>query len=172
MRRIFALLAISLTAVVLVTVLTGGAASASISQSANNNNDDGSRAFSSALVPDLGPTVEPTIGGIAPGALPWVLENGHVTLTKSGRLEASVDGLLFGPGAPANLVGTTGPIQQVFASVVCANGPAISTSAVTFSTDGDAHINQQVALPTQCVGPIVLIRASLGSGPWIAASGL
>jgi hypothetical protein len=172
MRRIFALLAISLTAVVLVTALTGGATSASISQTANNNNDDGSRAFSSALVPDLGPTVEPTIGGIVPGALPWVLDNGHATLTKSGRLEASVDGLLFGPGAPANLVGTTGPITQVFASVVCTNGPAISTSAVTFSKDGDANINQQVALPTQCVGPIVLIRASLGSGPWIAASGL
>jgi len=172
MRRIFALLAISLTAVVLVTVLTGGATSASLSHSANNPTDDGSHAFSSALVPDLGPTVEPTIGGIAPGGLPWVLDTGQVTLTKSGRLEASVEGLLFGPGAPANLVGTTGPITQVFASVVCANGPVISTSAVTFSTDGDAHLHQQVALPAQCVGPIVLIRASLGSGPWIAASGL
>ena len=160
MRRIFALLAISLTAVVLVTVLTGGAASAILSHSANNTTDDGSHAFSSALVPDLGPTVEPTIGGIAPGGFPWVLDTGQVTLTKSGRLEASVEGLLFGPGAPANLVGTTGPIKQVFASVVCANGPVISTSAVTFSTDGDAHINQQVALPAQCVGPIVLIRAS------------
>ena len=141
MRRIFALLAISLTAVLLVTVLTGRAASASISHSANNHHDDGSHAFSSALVPDLGPTVEPTIGGIAPGGLPWVLDTGQVTLTKSGRLEASVEGLLFGPGAPANLVGTTGPIKQVFASVVCANGLVISTSAVTFSTDGDAHIN-------------------------------
>ncbi len=160
MRRIFALLAISLTAVVLVTVLTGGAASVGLSHSANSTIDDGSHAFSSALVPDLGPTVEPTIGGIAPGDLPWVLDTGQVTLTKSGRLEASVEGLLFGPGAPANLVGTTGPIKQVFASVVCANGPVISTSAVTFSTDGDAHINQQVALPAQCVGPIVLIRAS------------
>ena len=172
MRRIFALLAISLTAVVLVTALTGGAANASISHSANNHNDDGSRAFSSALVPDLGPTVEPTIGGVAPGGLPWVLDEGHATLTKNGRLQASVDGLLFGPGAPANLVGTTGPITQVFASVVCANGSVISTNAVKFSKDGDAHINQRVMLPAQCVGPIVLIRAELGNGPWLAASGL
>jgi hypothetical protein len=172
MRRIFALLAISLTTVLLLTVLTGGAVSASISHATNNPHDDGSHAFSSSLVPDLGPTVEPTIGAIAPGALPWVLDTGHATLTKRGRLEASVEGLLFGPGAPANLVGTTGPIKQVFASVVCANGPVISTSAVTFSKAGDAHIHQHVALPAQCVGPIVLIRASLGSGPWIAASGL
>ena len=171
MRRIFALLAISLTAVLLVTFLTGGVAGASTSHT-EKNNDEGNRAFSSGLVPDLGPAVEPTIGDIAPGGLPWVLDDGHVTLTKSGRLQASVDGLLFGPGAPANLVGTTGPITQVFASVVCANGPVISTNAVTFSKDGDAHINQQVVLPAQCVGPIVLIRASLRNGPWLAASGL
>lgn len=171
MRRTFALLAISLIAVLLVTVLTGGAVSASTSHAANNT-DNGSHVFSSPLVPDLGPTVEPTIGGVAPGGLPWVLDEGQVTLTKNGRLEASVDGLLFGPGAPANLVGTTGPITQVFASVVCANGSVISTNAVAFSKEGDAHINQQVMLPAQCVGPIVLIRASLGSGPWIAANGL
>ena len=170
MRRIFALLAISLTAVLLVTVLTGGAASASTSHAANT--DDSSHIFSSPLVPDLGPTLEPTIGDVAPGGLPWVLEEGHATLTKNGRLEASVDGLLFGPGAPANLVGTTGPITQVFASVVCANGPVISTNAVTFTKEGDAHIKQQVMLPAQCVGPIVLIRANLGNGPWLAASGL
>ncbi len=172
MRRIFALLAISLIAVLLVSVLTGGAVSASTTRSANNN-DNGSQVLSSSLVPDLGPTVEPTIGGVAPGGLPWVLQAGHVTLTQGGRLEASVEGLLFGPGAPPNLVGTRGPITQVFASVVCANGPVvISTGAVPFSTDGDAHINQQVALPAQCVGPVVLIRASFGSDPWLAASGL
>jgi len=168
-RRIFALLAISLTAVLLITVLTGGAASASTSRSAND--DVESHIFSASLVPDLGPTVEPTIAGIAPGGLPWVLEGGHVSLSKGGRLEASVDGLLFGPGSPANLIGTTGPITQIFASLVCANGPVISTNAVTFSKEGDAHINQRISLPAQCVGPVVLIRASLGNGPWLAASG-
>src|SRR5215472_15920957 len=112
MRRIVALLALSLTAVVLVTVLTGAAASASSSQSANTTTEDGSHAFTSALVPDLGPMVEPTIGGIAPGGFPWVLTEGHATLTQSGRLEASVEGLLFGPGAPPPLPGTTGPLTS------------------------------------------------------------
>ena len=63
---------------------------------------------------------------------------GHATLTHNGRLEASVVGLLFGPGAPPPLPSTTGPLTQVFASVVCANGPVISTGAVTFSPGGDA----------------------------------
>jgi hypothetical protein len=172
MRRISALLALSLTAVVLVTVLIAGVASASTLHATNTTTDTGSPAFTSALVPDLGPTVEPTLGGIAPGGFPWVLTAGHATLTHTGRLEASVVGLLFGPGAPPPLPGTTGPLTQVFASVVCANGPVISTGAVTFSPAGDAHINQQVALPAQCVGPIVLIRASFDGGPWIAASGM
>ena len=169
MRRIFALLAVSLTAVLLITVLTGGAASAKSTQSTNSDAEN--HVFSTTLAPDLGPSVEPTIAGIAPGGLPWVLESGHATLSKDGRLKASVDGLLFGPGAPANLVGTTGPITQVFASLVCANGQVISTNAVAFSKEGDAHIDQHISLPAQCVGPIVLIRASLGNGPWLAASG-
>lgn len=166
MRRIFALLAVSLTAVLLITVFTGGVASAKSLPSPK------SHVFSAKLTPDLGPNVEPTIAGIAPGGLPWVLDGGHASLSRNGRLEASVDGLLFGPGSPANLIGTTGPIAQVFASLVCANGPVISTTAVTFSKDGDAHINQRISLPAQCVGPIVLIRASLGNGPWLAASGV
>jgi hypothetical protein len=169
MRRIFALLAVSLTAVLLITMLTGGAASARTSQSENNATE--SHIFSATLTPDLGPSVEPTIAGIAPGGLPWVLESGNVNLSKGGRLKASVDGLLFGPGAPANLVGTTGPLTKVFASLVCTNGPVISTNAVAFSKEGDAHIDQRISLPAQCVGPIVLIRASLGNGPWLAASG-
>jgi hypothetical protein len=43
---------------------------------------------------------------------------------------------------------------------------------VNFSKDEDAQINQQVALPAQCVGPIVLIRAALDGEPWLAANGL
>src|SRR5215472_2400641 len=167
MRRIFAMVIGLLTTVLLVAVLAGGVAGARAAQATHS--DEGGQFFAT-LVPDLGPKVEPTIGGVAPGGFPWVLKSGHASLSRSGRLQAEVNGLLFAPGAPANLVGTTGPIRQVFASVVCANGPVISTGAVTFSPDGDAQIHQQVALPAQCVGPIVLIRASLGSGPWIAAS--
>ncbi|HEY7355486.1 MAG TPA: hypothetical protein VH590_03435, partial [Ktedonobacterales bacterium] len=128
--------------------------------------------FSASLTPDLGPTVEPTIAGIAPGGQPWVLKSGHANLSKDGQLEVSVEGLLFGPNATPPLPGTTGPLKVVGASVVCANGPVVVTSdAVTFTADGNAHIHQRVSLPAQCVGPIVLIRAN-GNGPWLAATGL
>ncbi len=169
MRRIFALLAVSLTAALLITMLTVGMASASSSHSANKAAN--SLIFSATLAPDIGPKVEPKIAGIVPGSLPWVLKSGQVNLSKGGLLEASIGGLLFGPGAPAKLVGTTGPIKQVFASLVCANGPVVSTNPVALSKKGDAHIHQRISLPAQCVGPIVLIRASLDGGPWLAVSG-
>jgi hypothetical protein len=81
-----------------------------------------------------------------------------------------VEGLLFGPGAPANLIGTRGGVTQVSASLVCANGPIVTTSPVAFSTEGNAHIHQRIPLPAQCAGPIVLVRA-LSAGPWLAISG-
>lgn len=169
MRRITSLFAISVTAALLVAVLLVGVASASAAHPSSAASDS-ARFFSASLTPDLGPTVEPTIAGIAPGGLPWVLKGGHVNISSQGLLEASVEGLLFGPGAPANLIGTRGPITQVSASLVCANGPVVTTNPVDFSTEGNAHFHQSITLPSQCAGPIVLIRA-MSAGPWLAISG-
>lgn len=169
MRRILSLLAVALTAAVLVALLLVNVAGASAAHPSSAATDGG-RVLSASITPDLGPAVEPTIAGIAPGGLPWVLTSGHVNISTGGLLEASVEGLLFGPGAPANLVGTRGPITQVSATLVCANGPTVSTDPVEFSTEGNAHIHQKITLPAHCVGPIVLIRA-FSAGPWLAASG-
>lgn len=172
MRRIISLFAVAFTAALLVALLLVSGAGATAAHLSSAAADSGQH-FSAALTPDLGPQIEPAIAGIAPGGLPWVLKSGHVNLSQDGLLEASVEGLLFGPGAPANLVGTRGPITQVFASLVCANSSVVSTNPVPFSTDGNAHIHQRIALPAHCVGPIVLIRASNVNGqPWLAASGL
>lgn len=172
MRRIAALLAVSLTTGLLIALLTVGVAGATSSHS-ENNASDGGHTFSASLVPDLGPAVEPAIAGIAPGGQPWVLKSGHATLSKSGLLEVSVEGLLFAPNAAPGLPGTTGPIKMVVASVVCANGPMlVSSTPVPFTPKGDAHVHQRVSLPAQCVGPIVLIQANGAAGPWLAATGL
>lgn len=171
MRRIAVLAAVALTVasvVAIVAALAAGIVGGGSAQAAGEG-----QLLSAELVPDRGPAQEPTIAGIAPGGLPWVLEDGDVTLSKHGELRASVDGLLLGPGAPANLVGTTGPIKQVSASLVCANGPVVTTGPVPLSAKGDAHLHQRIALPGHCVGPVVLIRAFVAgnSGPWLAASG-
>jgi hypothetical protein len=100
-----------------------------------------------------------------------VLTSGHVNLSTGGLLEASVDGLLLAPGTPNGLAGTRGPIAQVFASLVCANGPIVNSDPVTFTTEGDAHFHQVLTLPNRCLAPIVLIRGNVGAGPWLAASG-
>jgi hypothetical protein len=168
MRRIASLFAVSLMAALLVALLLVGVAGASASHPSSDSSDG--RVLTATLTPDLGPQVEPTIGGIAPGGLPWVLKGGHVTISSSGLLEASVEGLLFGPGAPSNLIGTRGPITTVSASLVCANGPIVTTDTVAFSTEGNAHFHQTIALPAHCVGPTVLIRA-FATGPWLASSG-
>jgi len=168
MRRILSLFAASLTAAALVAMLMVSVAGASDSHPASNASD--SRIFSATLTPDLGPNVEPTIAGIAPGGRPWVLKSGHVNLSRGGLLEVSVEGLLFAPDAGGNLPGTRDGITQVSASLVCANGPVITTNPVEFSVTGNAQIHQWLSLPAHCVGPIVLIRA-LSAGPWLAATG-
>ena len=169
MRRIAVLAAVSLLVVSVVAALAVGVGSA---RTAGAERED--RVLFTSLVPDLGPTMEPTIAGIAPGGLPWVLRDGHATLSRDGELTVSVEGLLFGAGAPDGLPGTTGPLKMVSASVVCANGPVITTSPTKLSAKGNAHLERRISLPTQCVGPIVLVRAVINgsSGGWLAASGV
>ena len=171
MRRTAGLRMVSLMAAVLVALLAAGLASAKGAHATDSSAEG--RIFSAHLIPDLGPKVEPAIAGIAPGGLPWVLTSGHANVSSGGLLEVSVEGLLLGPGSPANLVGTTGPVANVAASVACANGGIVTTSAVALSKEGNAHIHQELALPKHCVGAVVLVRAVFGgnAGPWIAVSG-
>ena len=166
MRRLVQLSGISLVAALLVALLMVSVAGASASQATSENG----HILTASLTPVLGPT-DATIQGIAPGGLPWVLKSGHVNLSTGGLLEASVEGLVFAPSAPNGLPGTRGGITQVFASLVCANGPIVSTDPVAFSTAGDAHIHQHITLPDRCAAPIVLIRANAGAHPWLAATG-
>jgi hypothetical protein len=166
MRRLVQLSGISLMTALLVALLMVSVAGASAAQATSDNG----RVLTATLTPVLGPT-DTTIQGIAPGGFPWVLKSGHVTLTAGGLLEASVEGLLFAPGTPNGLAGTRGAIAQVFASLVCADGQIASTAPVAFSTDGNAHIHQQIMLPEHCAGPLVLIRANAGAHPWLAATG-
>ncbi len=139
-----------------------------------NNADNDANRFHSSII---GSSPGTSIGGVASGGAPWVVREGSASLG-AGRLEVEVSGLLLGPGAPANLVGTVGPVQMVAASVVCGGSGgtvAATTDAVSLSSLGDAHIESGITLPSTCIAPVVLVRiANPGTQPgaFIAATGL
>lgn len=126
----------------------------------------------------VGSTPGVTVRGVAAGGAPWMVAHAEVQLDGSGRLHVTIQGLLLNiPGSP--LDGTTGPVTGVQASLTCEGTNVVaSTGLVPLSSSGDANINQQITLPSSCVGPIVLVR--LGStttnpgpilGAWFAATG-
>ncbi len=133
--------------------------------------------------PVVGSVPHETIGGVASGGLPWVVSKGEAKIHKDGKLQVEVRGLvLSGPGVPANLEGTTGPITDVRASLVCGGSGGVvvaTTDPVPLTPAGDARIQAKVEVPEFCFGPIVLVRIGGTTtappptlGAWIAASGL
>jgi hypothetical protein len=142
--------------------------------------DDSTGSFASGI---LGSTPGTTVGGIVSGAAPWSIREGRANVTPGGSLVVEVNGLLIaaGPGIPPNLVGTTGPVQMVAASLVCGgSGGSVSasTDGVPLTASGNAQIQAKVTLPDRCVAPVVLVRffnaaAAPGAqlGPFIALTG-
>ena len=109
----------------------------------------------------------------APG--PWSARGGQVKVDPdTGRIDFSVDGLVFAAG---NTIGTTGTVAQVRGTLVCdANGSAtggnsiiVDTPLVDLSEEGDAQFHGTVAsIPAVCVTePDVAFLIRLGSGKWI-----
>jgi hypothetical protein len=140
--------------------------------------NSGNRPFVSSVVGSIPGVV---VGGVQSGGAPWTIDSGKASLSPSGKLKVDVRGLLLTTGAPPNLVGTTGPVQMVAASLVCGGSGgtvAASTDGVPLSPNGDADIDANLSLPATCMAPVVLVRvfvstAAPGSelGPFIALTG-
>jgi hypothetical protein len=110
---------------------------------------------------------DPTLFGVAPGALPWVITSGSASVHRDGRLRVTVDSLVV-PTAPHN---GTNPLPLLEASLVC-NGAVVATTApVNFSTAGDAEISARVAVPSTCLAPAILLSPGGKPGVYIAATG-
>lgn len=149
----------------------------------NNNQNNGNGSFQVSVV---GSTPGAAIGGVSSGGAPWVVNQGDASFASDGRIRVQVQGLLIAAGGPANLVGTTGPVAMVGATLVCGGSggtavpvPDIDLAPSPLSSSGNAEINQVVTIPPVCFAPVVLVRifnssAPLGSqlGPFIAVSGL
>lgn len=98
-----------------------------------------------------------TIGGIPSGGAAWVVREGKATLTPSGELELEVKGLLLAS------TGTTGPVTQIAASLVCggSGGMVVATTpAVNLSAEGDAELEAKITPPTTCFGTVILVRVA------------
>ncbi len=107
--------------------------------------------------------------GVQAGGLPWSIELGNVQLFADGRLHVEIHGLVLAAGAATG----TNPIPNGQAIVTCAGAPAAMSSVVPFSSDGDAQVNETVALPAHCLGPAVFFAGvpAPGVDRWFAVTG-
>jgi hypothetical protein len=112
----------------------------------------------------------PTLNGIAPGGVPWVLNRGAATLSRHGELRAFVRGLVI---PPPTGTGTPGPVTTVFASLYCdgSSTPVGSTPSVPLSMAGNASMSGKVTVPAKCLAPLVLVHPNGSGAAYIAASG-
>jgi hypothetical protein len=128
--------------------------------------------FTSTL---LGSTPGQIIGGVNAGGAAWTVAKGETTLNTDGTLKLDVRGLIL----PS--LGTTGPVTEVSASLVCGGGGGAviaTTGAVPLTVTGNARIHAKVAVPAACIAPIILVRVAAVNGtplaqpgPFIAATG-
>ena len=123
--------------------------------------------FESSIV---GSTPHNLVAGVPSGGVSWIISAGNAVVSPGVLVVNTHDLVITGTGTAVD--GTTGPVKQVFASLVCADTTvAASTDPVPFSPDGNAHIAQTIQIPGTCSNPIILIRASIPSStahPWIA----
>jgi hypothetical protein len=111
--------------------------------------------------------VNGTLFGVKAGGIAWNLDAGSARLFADGRLQLSVHHLVLA---------TTGvnPIGSGQAILTCAGAPAAMSSVVPFSSDGDAQVNETIALPGECLAPALFFTGvpAPGVNRWFAVSGL
>jgi hypothetical protein len=111
------------------------------------------------------------IRGIGGGGVPWQIAAAHGELSKTGKLEVSVRGLV--------IVSTgVNPVPAFVAAVNCLTtafpdtGVTRLTAPVAVGAAGDARFEAQLSLPSPCVAPIVFVGIPAGpSLRWFAATG-
>lgn len=109
-----------------------------------------------------------TIFGVAPGGVPWVVDEGSVRVRRDGRLDLRVEGLVI-PTPPQN---GTNTVPAVTASLYCNAALADATELFPLSIpDGDARIRADLTLPETCVAPVVLLNPNGNAAAYIAATG-
>jgi hypothetical protein len=131
------------------------------------------------------PVTGPYVGGnqirmVPGGGLPWMISSGTGSLTRDGRLQIHVRGLVFAdiPTVPANLRGinTIADFEGIVSCQTITDGMATVTNVATgpfpASMRGNADIKARVKLPEPCIAPIVFVASGVApTGAWFAATG-
>jgi hypothetical protein len=110
------------------------------------------------------------VRGIAPGGGPWTISSLKATVTTDGHITVDGRGLVLASG---NSIGTPAGLN-VFATLICeAAAPFVNHNtafSVPLAPNGDFRIDDTMSdAPQTCASPVLLIRASAGQGPWLAA---
>lgn len=154
-------------------IVTGTIAGTTAMSNGHHNDASNRQAFKQNIV-GLPATQKIAIDGVPAAGAPWVdAKSSSVSISARGELNLKVKGLLItGTGGPAD--GTVGPVTQVVATLICANGDSATTAPVPLSTKGNARIHDHITIPTNCLAPVVLVRifGIAPTNPWIAATGL
>ena len=109
--------------------------------------------------------------GLAGGGLPWVIDEGEITVRADGRVHMEVEGLVIDPTETANpAVAGKNPIGafKVIVSCLAEDGTVtnVSTPTTPATPTGDAELNAMVTLPMDCMSPKAFVTS--GGGAWFA----
>ena len=115
------------------------------------------------------------IRGINGGGLPWMIGPSFGELKASGKLEITVNDLVFaaGPNTGKNTV----PAFRAIVSCLKSDGtvanvmtdPFPATVATATDPGGDAKIEATLVLPQPCIAPLVFVTSP--GGAWFATAG-
>jgi len=106
------------------------------------------------------------VAGVTGAGHAWSLEEGNAKLFSDDRVLVNVEGLVLFPEG-------TQPAANVRVVVSCnggGTGNIIPSGLVPLSQpDGDLHFNDQLALPSPCLDPVIFVTSQ--NGFWFATTG-
>ena len=118
------------------------------------------------------------VGGVNSCGKIWKLKSGKAELKPGGKLKVTVKGLVLNDASVGKFNGTPDGVDAVAAAVIC-NGPTGATvvgqlDPVPLSKKGDAKAEGKIGLPSNCVGPVVVLRERYEGkiGGWLAGTGM
>jgi len=110
---------------------------------------------------------DPSINGVAPGGVPWIIDRGEVRVRDDGRMDVRVEGLQV----PAADGSASNPVASINAVLYCGGMPVADSGPHPLSVPGgDARFRVQLAAPEHCDMATVLISPTALVGVRFIAS--